>query len=132
MAVYCIFGQLEAENAKKAHARLQAAGKEITMEAIEAEVKLIHKREHLAPLRSSVLFQLLCILMQEMQEWNGKPKQLKEFLSTRFPDELKAWYRSPSKFVEELQKITPALQEEGITVGIAPKNTLVTLTAKGE
>ncbi|GHO48684.1 hypothetical protein [Ktedonospora formicarum] len=57
---------------------------------------------------------------------------MKELLSTRFPDELQTWYRSPSKFVEELQKITSALQEEGITVGIAPKTALVTLTTKGE
>jgi hypothetical protein len=34
----------------------------------------------------------------------------------------------PRKFVEELKKITPALQEEGIAVGIPPETTLVTLT----
>ncbi|GHO48924.1 hypothetical protein [Ktedonospora formicarum] len=102
------------------------------MKAIETEVTLIHKERTLAPLRSSVLFQPLCLLMQEMQEWSGKPSQLKEFLSTRFPDELKTWYRSPSKFVEEVKKITPALQEEGITVDIAPKTELITLTAKTE
>src|SRR5947208_4284198 len=127
--MYCTFGRSEVKDAKEAHARLQAVGKEINNVAIEAEVKLIHKERTLAPLKASVLFQPLCLLMQEMQEWSGTPKQLKELLSTRFPDELKTWYRSPSKFVEELKKITPALQEEGIAVGVPPETTLVTLTS---
>jgi hypothetical protein len=38
------------------------------------------------------------------------------------------WYRAPHKFVDELKRITSALQEEGIGVSVPPETTLVTLT----
>lgn len=110
--------------------RLQATGKEVNEKTIEAEIALMQKEEQLAPMKKSVLFQPVCQLMLDMQKWSGTPKQFKELLSTRFSEKLKTWYRSPSKFVEELKKITPALQEEGIAVDLPPETTLVTLTSK--
>lgn len=112
--------------------RLQAAGKAISNAAIEVEVRQIHKERKLASLKASALFQPVCLLIQEMQEWSGTPKQFKELLSTSFPGEFKTWYRSPAKFVEELKKITSVLQEEGITVEVPPETVLVTLITKVE
>lgn len=66
--------------------------------------------------------------MQEQQEWSGAPKQFKEALCTQFPDIFATWYKAPRRFVEELKKIIPALQEEGIEVGVPPEAKLVTLT----
>ncbi len=66
--------------------------------------------------------------MQERQEWSGTAKQFKELLCHHFPDALATWYRAPRKFVDELKKIVPALREEGITVGIPPDTTQVTLS----
>ena len=79
------------------------------------------------------MFPLSTKIAEEPQiRGNSMPKQFKELLSTRFPDELKTWYRSPSRFVEELKKITPALQEEGIAVSVPPDTKLVTLAKQRE
>ena len=78
-----------------------------------------------ASLRASPLFQPLCLLMQE---WSGTPKQFKEIICSRFPDEFAGWYRAPYKYVDELKKIAPELRVEGIEVGVPPETTLVTLT----
>ena len=80
------------------------------------------------PERASPLFQPICLLMQEKQEWIGTPKQFKEIICLHFPDEFAAWYRAPYKYVDELKKITPELRVEGIEVGVPPKTALVTLT----
>ena len=79
------------------------------------------------PERASPLFQPICLLMQEKQEWIGTPKQFKEIICLHFPDEFAAWYRAPYKYVDELKKITPELRVEGIEVGVPPKTALVTL-----
>ncbi len=81
-----------------------------------------------ASLRASPLFQPICLLMQEKQEWTGTPKQFKELIYLRFPDEFTAWYRAPYKYVDELKKIAPELRIEGIAVGVPPETALVTLT----
>jgi tetratricopeptide (TPR) repeat protein len=136
LAVCCMLAKVDLKKVAEAKARLQAADKEISDEAIEAEIHLMYEEQKAAEvkasLRSSPLFQPVCLLTQEMQEWSGTAKQFKELLSTRFPNELKTWYRSPSKFVEELKKIAPELQEEGIAVSVPPDTKLVTLTKQRE
>ena len=128
VAVQCIFAQGLVRTRAEAKARLQAAGKEISEKAIADEIELMHKEKKLEPLRSSLCFAPICQLMQERQEWSGSPKQLKEILCQHFPDSFASWYRSPRKYVEELEKIAPALHEEGIEVNVPPHTTLVTLT----
>jgi tetratricopeptide (TPR) repeat protein len=132
LAACCIIAKVDLKKVTEAKERLQATGKEISDEAIEAEIHLMYQEQKIASLKSSPLFQPVCLFMKEMHEWSGTPKQFKELLSIRFPDELKAWYRSPSKGVEELKKITPALQEEEIAVSVPPETTLVTLSRKAE
>ncbi len=128
VAVQCIFAQGLVRTRAEAKARLQAAGKEISEKAIADEIELMHKEKKLEPLRSSICFAPICQLMQERQEWSGSPKQFKEILCQHFPDTFASWYRSPRKYVEELEKIAPALREEGIEVNVPPHTTLVTLT----
>jgi len=88
----------------------------------------MHAEKRLAELKSSPLFGPVCLLMREKPEWSGTPKQFKEILCSQSPDAFARWYRAPQKFVEELKKIAPVLQEEGITVGVPPETSLVTLT----
>jgi hypothetical protein len=88
----------------------------------------MYAEKRLAELNASPLFGPVCLLMREKPEWSGTPKQFKEILFSQSPDAFATWYRAPQKFVEELKKIAPALQEEGIAVGIPPETTLVTLT----
>lgn len=92
----------------------------------------MHTEKQYAKLKSSPLFQLVCLLMQGQQGWSGLPKQFKETLCSRFPDAFATWYRMLSKFVEELKEITPALQEGGIGVSFPSEATLVTLTRAAE
>ena len=127
-AIICLLGKVDLKEVAEAKTRLQAAGKELSDEAIEAEIRLMSTEKRLAELKSSPLFQPICLLMREKREWSGTPKQFKEILCSPSPDAFARWYRAPQKFVEELKKITPALQEEGIAVGIPPETTLVTLT----
>jgi tetratricopeptide (TPR) repeat protein len=129
LAACCIIAKVDLKEVADAKARLQAAGKEVSDEAIEAEIHLMYQEQKIASLKSSPLFQPVCLLMQEMQEWSGTPKQFKELLSTRFPDDLKRLPRSPARLVEVVKEITPALQEEGIAVGLPPETTLMTLTS---
>jgi hypothetical protein len=56
------------------------------------------------------------------------PKQFKELICSRFPDEFATWYRAPYKYVDELKKIAPELRVEGIAVTVPPESTLVALT----
>ena len=128
VAVQCIFARGIARTRAEAKARLQAAGKEISEKVIADEIELMHKEKKLEPLRSSLFFGPICQLMQEQQEWSGTPKQFKEVLCQHFPDAFAAWYRSPRKYVDELEIIAPSLHEEGIEVSIPPHTTLVTLT----
>jgi tetratricopeptide (TPR) repeat protein len=130
LAACCIIAKVDLNKVAEAKARLQATGKEISDEAIEAEIHRMYQEQKVASLKSSPLFQPVCLLMQEMQEWSGTPKQFKELLSTRCPEDLKKLPRSPARLVEVLKEITPALQEEGIAVGLPPETTLVTLTSK--
>ncbi|HEY4383898.1 MAG TPA: hypothetical protein VGN34_05400, partial [Ktedonobacteraceae bacterium] len=130
LAVGCMIAKVDLKKVAEAKTRLQAAGKEISDEAIKAEIHLMYQEQQVASLQSSPLFRPVCLLMREMQKWSGTPKQLKELLSTRFPDDLKRLPRSPARLVEVLKEITPALQEEGITIGLPPETTLVTLTGK--
>ena len=81
-----------------------------------------------ASLRASALFRPMCLLMREKQEWSGTPKQFKELICSRFPEEFATWYRAPYKYVDELKRIAPELGVEGIAVGVPPESTLVTLT----
>ena len=127
-AIICLFGEVDLKQVAEAKARLQAAGKELSDEAIEAEIHQMHAEKRLAELKASPLFEPIYLLMREKREWSGTPKQFKEILCSQSPDVFATWYRAPQKFVEELKKITPALQEEGIAVGIPPEATLVTLT----
>ena len=124
-------GKVDLKQVAQAKERLEAAGKEISDEAIEAEIKLMREEQRLADLkaslRSSPLFQPVCVLMQEKGEWSGTPKQFKEIICSHFPDAFATWYRAPYKYVNELKKITPELRVEGIEVGIPPETTLVTL-----
>src|SRR5205823_1742368 len=119
-----IMGKVDLGKVAAAKARLEAAGKEISDEAIEAEIRLMHEEKRAAELkaalRASPLFGPLCLLMQERQKWSGTPKQFKELICSRFPDEFATWYRAPHKYVEELKKIAPELRVEGITVGVPP------------
>jgi tetratricopeptide (TPR) repeat protein len=112
----------------EAKERLEAAGKEISDDAIKAELHLMHEEKRAAELKASLraspLFQPICLLLQE---WIGTPKQFKEIICSRFPDEFAAWYRAPYKYVDELKKIAPELRLEGIAVGVPPETTLVTL-----
>jgi hypothetical protein len=130
LAACCIIAMVDLKKVAEAQARLQAAGKEISDEAIEAEIHLMYQEQKIASLKSSPLFQPVCLVVREMQEWSGTPKQFKELLSMRFPDDLKKVARSPARLVETLKEITPALQEEGIVVGLPPEIALVTLTSK--
>ncbi|WP_165423822.1 tetratricopeptide repeat protein [Ktedonosporobacter rubrisoli] len=130
LAACCIIAKVDLKKIAEAKTRLQAAGKEISNEAIEAEIHLMYQEQKMASLKSSPLFQPLCLIVREMQEWSGTPKQFKELLSTRFPDDLKKLPQSPARLLEVLKEITPALQEEGIAVGLPPETTLVTLTSK--
>jgi len=127
-----IIGKVDLREIAAAKERLEAAGKEISDEAIEAEIHLMHEEKRLAELKASLrasrLFQPICLLMQEKQEWTGTPKQFKEIIYSRFPDEFAAWYRAPYKYVDELKKIAPELRVEGIEVAVPPETTLVTLT----
>jgi hypothetical protein len=118
VAVQCIFARASVRTRAEAKARLQAAGKEISEKTIAAEIELMHKEKKLEPLRASPLFEPICQLMRERQEWSGTPKQFKEALCHHCPDALATWYRAPRKYVDELQKIAPALREEGIEVGV--------------
>jgi hypothetical protein len=115
----------------EAKARLHATGQEISDEAIKAEIHLMYQEQKIASLKSSPLFQPICLIVLEMQEWGGTPKQLKELLSTRFPDDFKKLPQSPAKLVDVLKEIIPALQEEGIAVSLPPETALVTLTKAG-
>jgi tetratricopeptide (TPR) repeat protein len=127
-AVYCIFARADVRMRAEAKARLQAADKEISEKTIAAEIELMHKEKKLEPLRASPLFGPICQLMQERQEWSGTPKQFKEVLCHLCPDALATWYRAPRKFVDELNKIAPALREERIEVAAPPDTALVTLS----
>jgi hypothetical protein len=130
-----ILGKVDLKEVAEAKERLDAAGKEISDDAIEAEIHRMHEEKRLAELKASLraspLFQPICLLMQERQEWTGTPKQFKEMICLHFPDEFAAWYRAPYKYVDELKKITPELRVEGIEVGVPPETTLVTLTNPG-
>ena len=60
--------------------------------------------------------------MQEKQEWSGTPKQFKEFICSRFPNEFASWYRAPYKYVDELKKIAPELRVEGHSSRCSSRN----------
>ncbi len=87
----------------------------------------MHQEHKLTKLKSSPLFQPVCLLMHERQEWSGTAKQFKEILCQRSPDAFATWYRSPRKFVEELKETAPALRDEGIAASVPPDTALVTL-----
>jgi tetratricopeptide (TPR) repeat protein len=127
-----IMGKVDLGKVAAAKARLEAEGKEISDENIEAEIRLMHEEKRAAELkaalRASPLFQPICLLMQEKQEWSGTPKQFKELICSRFPDQFATWYRASYKYVDELKRIAPELRVEGIAVGVPPETTLVTLT----
>ncbi len=130
LAACCIIAKVDLKKVAEAKARLQATGKEISDEAVEAEIHRMYQEQKVASLKSSLLFQPVCLLMQEMQEWSGTPKQFKELLSTRFLRASEKLPRSPVRLVEVLKEITPALQEEGIAVSVPSETALVTLTRK--
>jgi hypothetical protein len=127
-----IISRVDLEQVAEAKTRLQAGGKELSDEAIEAEIHLMYEEKRVAKLkaslRASLLFQPVCLLMQEQQEWSGTPKQFKEMLYARFPDVFATWYKVPHKYVDELKRIVSELQAEGIEVGVPPETTLVILT----
>jgi tetratricopeptide (TPR) repeat protein len=127
-AVICLFGKVDLKQVAEAKARLEAAGKELSDEAIQAEIHLMHEEKRAAELKASALFGPMCLLTQEKQEWSGTPKQFKELICSRFPEEFAMWYRAPYKYVDELKKIAPELGVEGIVVGVPPESALVTLT----
>ena len=127
-AAFCILASVDLKSVAEAKARLEAAGKAVSDEAIEAEIDLMYKEKQVAALKSSALFRPVCLLMQERQEWSGTAKQFKEILCQRFPDAFATWYRAPRKSVDELKKIVPALRDEGIAVGVPPDTALVTLS----
>jgi hypothetical protein len=127
-----IVGKVDLKQVAAAKARLEAAGKELSDGVIQAEIHLMREEKRAAELkaalRASALFGPMCLLMQEKQEWSGTPKQFKELICSRFPDEFATWYRAPYKYVDELKKIAPELGVEGIAIGVPPEFTLVTLT----
>ncbi|HEY6287445.1 MAG TPA: tetratricopeptide repeat protein, partial [Ktedonobacteraceae bacterium] len=130
-AIICLFGKVDLKQVAEAKTRLQAAGKELSDDAIQAEIHLMYEEKRAAELKASLraspLFQPLCLLMQEQKEWSGTPKQFKELICSRFPEEFATWYRAPYKYVDELEKIAPELRVEGIAVGVPPETTLITL-----
>ena len=127
MAACCILARVDLERVAEAKARLEAAGKAISDEMIEAEIDLMYQEQKLAKLKSSPLFQPVCLLMRERQEWCGTAKQFKEILCQHSPDAFAMWYRSPRRFVDELKEIAPALHDEGIAASVPPDTALVTL-----
>ncbi len=127
-AACCILASVDLKSVAVAKARLEAAGKAISDETITAEIELRYQEKQLASLKSSPLFQPVCLLMQQRQEWSGTAKQFKELLCQHFPDAFATWYRAPRKFVDELKEIEPALREEGIAVSVPPDTALVTLS----
>jgi hypothetical protein len=116
--------------------RLKAVGKELSDDAIKAEMHVMREEEQAAKvkasLRGSLLFQPMCLLMQGQQEWSGTSREFKDLLWDRFPDIFAKWYKSPSKYVDELKKIAPELREEGIDVTFPPETALITLTRPGK
>lgn len=70
-----IMGQVDLGKVAAAKTRLEAGGKVISDETIEAEIRLMHQEKRAAELkaalRASPLFGPLCLLMQERQEWSG-------------------------------------------------------------
>ena len=131
-AIICLFGKVDLKQVAEAKARLQAAGKELSDDSIQAEIHLMHEEKRAAELKASLrashLFRPMCLLVQEKQEWSGTPKQFKELICSRFPEEFATWYRAPYKYVDELKKIAPELRVEGIAVTVPPESTLVALT----
>jgi hypothetical protein len=85
-AIICLLGKVDLKEVAEAKTRLQAAGKELSDEAIEAEIHLMHEEKRLAELKASPLFEPLCLLMLEKPEWIGTPKQFKEILCSQSPD----------------------------------------------
>jgi tetratricopeptide (TPR) repeat protein len=127
-----IMGKVDLGKVAAAKARLEAGGKEISDETIEAEIRLMHQEKRAAELKASLraspLFGPICLLMQERQGWSGTPKQFKELICSSFPDQFANWYRAPHKYVDELKKIASELRVERIEVGVPPATTLITLT----
>ena len=127
-----ILGKVDLKQVAAAKARLEAAGNELSDEVIQAEIHLMYEEKRAAELKASLraspLFGPLCLLMHEQKEWSGTPKQFKELICSRFPEEFSTWYRAPYKYVDELKKIAPELRVEGIAVGVPPETPLVTLT----
>ena len=87
----------------------------------------MYQERKLARLKSSPLFQPVCLVMRERQEWSGTAKQFKEVLCQLSPDALATWSRSPRRFVEELKEISSALRDAGIAANVPPDTALVTL-----
>jgi hypothetical protein len=127
-AACCILASVDLQSVAEAKARFEAVSKAISDEMIEAEIKLMYHEQKLAKLKSSPLFQPVCLLMRERQEWSGTAKQFKELLCQHSPDAFATWYRAPRKFVDELKRIGPALSEEGIAASFPPETALVTLS----
>ena len=131
-AAVCSIAKVDLEQVTEAKTRLQAGGKELSDDAIEAEIHLMYEEKRAAELKASLraspLFQPVCLLLQEQQEWSGTPAQFKEVLGARFPDIFTKWYKSPRRYIDELRKITSELQVEGIGVGVPPEVSLVTLS----
>lgn len=88
----------------------------------------MYQEQKLARLKSSPLFQPVCLLMRERQEWSGTAKQFKEILCQHSSDAFATCYRAPRKFVDELKENVPALHEKGIAVGVSPDTALITLS----
>ena len=88
----------------------------------------MYQEQKLDRLKASPLFQPVCLLMRERQEWSGTAKQFKEILCQHSPDAFATWYRAPRKFVDELKEIAPALRDEGIAASVPPDTALVTLS----
>lgn len=128
MVACCILAKVDLERVAEAKARLEAAGETPSDEAIEAEITLTYEEQKLAKLKSSPLYQPVCLLMQQRQEWSGTARQFKEILCQHSPDAFATWYRVPRMFVDELKKIAPALREEGIAAGAPANSAQVTLS----
>lgn len=66
-AACCILARADLKRVAEAKARLEAAGKAISDETIEAEIKLMYKEKQVASLKSSSLFS--CSSSHSLSDW---------------------------------------------------------------
>ena len=130
--VACLIHRPNLPLISEAKERLILLGKELSDDAIEEEIHILHLEKKAAELKTSLrnshLFQPVCQFMQENKEWSGTTKQFKDAITTRFPETFEKWYKAIHKYVDELARIIPELQEEGIAIEISTDKKSISLS----